>query len=71
MPAIIVPAVPAITLFMNVLRDRGLSSGSIMGYRLYEVSVCLESESVPPGNHRVPDRCFVNVAPLQFPQKVA
>src|SRR5438552_12202716 len=26
-----------------------------MGYRLYEVSVCLEWESVPPGNQRVPE----------------
>src|SRR5438552_19086368 len=55
MPAIIVPATPVKAVFMNALRERRLSSGSIMGYRLYEVSMCLEWESVPPGNQRVPE----------------
>ena len=34
MPAINVPAAPAKAFFMNVLRDRKLFSGSIMGCRL-------------------------------------
>jgi hypothetical protein len=71
MPAIIVPATPVKAVFMNALREHGLSPGSIMGYRLYEVSMCLEWESVPPGNQRVPDRDFVNVAPLQLGKEIA
>src|SRR6266480_5119098 len=71
MPVIKVPAAPTIALFMNVLRDPRLSSGSIIGYRSCEVSVCLESESVQPGNHRVSDRNLVNIAPLQFGEEIA
>ncbi len=50
---------------MNALRDRTLSCGLINGCRLYQISVCLEPESVPPGNHRVPDCYLVNVTPLE------
>src|SRR6266480_808985 len=65
MPAINVPAAPAKAVFMNALRDRTLSCGLINGCRLYQISVCLEPESVPPGNHRVPDCYLVNVTPLE------
>src|SRR6266849_5421996 len=72
MPVINVPAAPAIALFMNVLRDRRLSSGSIMGRRRsYQILACLELESVPPSNHRVTDRDFINVAAFQFGEEIA
>src|SRR3954470_24272708 len=70
MPVIKVSAAPTIALFMNVLRDPRLSSSSIIGYRLCEVSVCLESGSVQPGNHRVGNRNLVNIAPLQLAEEI-
>src|SRR2546428_6098273 len=55
---------------MKVLRDRRLSSGSIMGRRSCQMLVCLEFESVPTGN-RVPGRYIVDVAQLKFGKEVA